>query len=175
MWYRYCMAMPFRACRRLQFPLLVLCEWKYTGDMIYLVDNVSTMFTRPLSIGLSDDFSTHRAVLPQDLVKFEAARFGFRLFQSLWGLTCTSTEVPRCLSICKEMRSLYHQISRLPDFARFGVMTSYRLVNERHGLFCQGINYTIITKQTTFQLQLEKQICGIDVSKGKTMAFGIVE
>ena len=113
--------------------------------------------------GYRMSFSTHRAVLPQDLVKFEAARFGFRLFQSLWGLTCTSTEVPRCLSICKEMRSLYHQISRLPDFARFGVMTSYRLVNKRHGLFCQGINYTIITKQTAFQLQLEKQICGIDV------------
>ena len=60
----------------------------------------------------------------------EAARFGFRLFQSLWNLTGTSkAALPRCLSNSITMQSLWHPISRLRDFTRFGGKTSYRLVN----------------------------------------------
>ena len=60
----------------------------------------------------------------------EAARLGFRRFQSFWNLTGTSTALlPRCLSNLREIRSLYHPISRLRDFTRFGGKTSCRLVN----------------------------------------------
>ena len=61
---------------------------------------------------------------------FEAARFGFRLFQSLRILTGTSAAVlPRCLSNFRALRSLIHTISRLRDFTIFGGKTSYLLVN----------------------------------------------
>ena len=60
----------------------------------------------------------------------EAARFGFKLFQSLWNLAGTSAALlPRCLSNFRAIRPLQHPISRLRDFARFGGKTSYRLVN----------------------------------------------
>ena len=60
----------------------------------------------------------------------EAARFGFKLFQSLWNLAGTSTALlPRCLSNFRAIRPLQHPISRLRDFTRFGGKTSYRLVN----------------------------------------------
>ena len=60
----------------------------------------------------------------------EAARFGFKLFQSLWNLAGTSAALlPRCLSNFRAIRPLQHPISRLRDFTRFGGKTSYRLVN----------------------------------------------
>ena len=60
----------------------------------------------------------------------EAARFGFKLFQSLWNLARTSAALlPRCLSNFRAIRPLQHTISRLWDFTRFGGKTSYRLVN----------------------------------------------
>ena len=60
----------------------------------------------------------------------EAARFGFKLFQSLWNLTGTSAALqPRCLSNFRAIRPLQHPISWLRDFTRFGGKTSYRLVN----------------------------------------------
>ena len=60
----------------------------------------------------------------------EAARFGFKLFQSLWNLAGTSAAMlPRCLSNFRAIRPLQHPISRLRDFTRFGGKTSYRLVN----------------------------------------------
>ena len=60
----------------------------------------------------------------------EAARFGFKLFQSLWNLAGTSAVLlPMCLSNFKAIRPLQHPISRLRDFTRFGGKTSYRLVN----------------------------------------------
>ena len=60
----------------------------------------------------------------------EAARFRFRLFQSLWNLTGTSAAAqPRCLSNFRMMRSLWHPFSRLRDFTRFDDKTSYRLMN----------------------------------------------
>ena len=60
----------------------------------------------------------------------EAARFWFRLFQSLWNLAGTSAALlPRCLSNFRAIRPLQHPISRLRDFTRFGGKTSYRLVN----------------------------------------------
>ena len=65
----------------------------------------------------------------------EAARLGFRLFQSLWILTGTSAAtLARCLSNFRAIRSLWHPIS-LRDFARFGGKTSSRLVNIGPGLF----------------------------------------
>ena len=61
---------------------------------------------------------------------FEAARFGSKLFQSLWNLAGTSAALlPRCLSNFRAIRPLQHTISRLRDFTRFGVKTSYSLVN----------------------------------------------
>ena len=60
----------------------------------------------------------------------EAARWGFKLFQSLWNLAGTSaTLLPRCLSNFRAIRPLQHPISWLRDFTRFGGKTSYRLVN----------------------------------------------
>ena len=60
----------------------------------------------------------------------EAARFGFKLFQSLWNLAGTSAALlPRCLSNFRAIRPLQRPISRLRDFTRFGGKTSYRLVN----------------------------------------------
>ena len=60
----------------------------------------------------------------------EAARFGFKLFQSLWNLAGTSAALlPRCLSNFRAIRPLQHPISQLRDFTRFGGKTSYRLVN----------------------------------------------
>ena len=60
----------------------------------------------------------------------EAARFGFKLFQSLWNLAGTSAALlPRCLSNFRAIRTLQLPISRLRDFMRFGGKTSYRLVN----------------------------------------------
>ena len=60
----------------------------------------------------------------------EVARFGFNIFQSLWNLAGTSAALlPRCLSNFRAIRPLQHPISRLRDFTRFGVKTSYRLVN----------------------------------------------
>ena len=60
----------------------------------------------------------------------EAARFRFKLFQSLWNLAGTlAALLPRCLSNCRAIQPLQHPISRLRDFTRFGGKTSYRLVN----------------------------------------------
>ena len=60
----------------------------------------------------------------------EAARFGSKLFQSLWNLAGTSAAaLPRRLSNFRVIRPLQHPISRLRDFTRFGGKTSYRLVN----------------------------------------------
>ena len=60
----------------------------------------------------------------------EAARFGFKPFQSLWNLAGTSAALlPRCLSNLRAIRPLQHTISRLRDFTGFGGKTSYRLVN----------------------------------------------
>ena len=69
-------------------------------------------------------------VLRQDLASLEAVRFGFKHFPSLWKLTGTlAAPLPRCLLNFRAIRSLWHQISRIRDFARFGGKTSYRLVN----------------------------------------------
>ena len=60
----------------------------------------------------------------------EAARFGSKLFQSLWNWAGTSAALLlRCLSNFRAIRPLQHPISRLRDFTRFGGKTSYRLVN----------------------------------------------
>ena len=64
----------------------------------------------------------------------EAARFWFKIFQSLWNLAGTSTALlPRCLSNFRAIRPLQHSISRLRGFTRFGGKTSYRLVNKGSG------------------------------------------
>ena len=65
----------------------------------------------------------------------EAARFGFKLFQSLWNLAVTSAALlPRYLSNFRAIRLLQYPILRLRDFTRFGGKTSYRLVNRGPGL-----------------------------------------
>ena len=63
----------------------------------------------------------------------EAARFRFKLFQSLWNLTGTSAAaLPRCLSRLKVIRPSWHPISRLRDFMISWGKTSVRLVNGGH-------------------------------------------
>ena len=48
----------------------------------------------------------------------EAARFGFRFFQSLWNLTGSSAAPqPRCLSSFRAIRSSWHPIPTLRDLA----------------------------------------------------------
>ena len=70
----------------------------------------------------------------------EAARFGFKLFQSLWNLAGTSaTLLPRCLSNFRAIRQWQHPISRLRDFTRFGGKTSYRLVNRGRAWLVSGM------------------------------------
>ena len=74
------------------------------------------------------------------LWSLEAARFVFRLFQSLWNLTTISAAMlPRCLTNFRMIRSLYHPISRLRDFARFGGKTSYCLVNRGPGIIADKL------------------------------------
>ena len=69
----------------------------------------------------------------------EAARFRFKLFQSLWNLAGTSAALlPRCLSNFRAIRPLQHPISRLRDFTRFGGKTSYRLVNRGPGDYAES-------------------------------------
>ena len=65
----------------------------------------------------------------------KAARFGVRLFQSLWNLIGTSARVlPTKLSNFRSIRSLWNPISRLQDFARFCDKTSVLLVNRGPGM-----------------------------------------
>ena len=71
----------------------------------------------------------------------EAARFGFKLIQSLWNLAGTSAALlPRCLSNFRAIRPFQHPISRLRDFTRFGGKTSYRLVNRVPGYLPVCVN-----------------------------------
>ena len=66
--------------------------------------------------------------------RLEAARFGFRFFESLWHLTGTSAAaLSRYLSNFRAIRSLWHPISQLRDFTRFGGKVSYCLVNRIPG------------------------------------------
>ena len=65
----------------------------------------------------------------------EAARFGSKLFQSLWNLAGTSAAMlPRCLSNFRAIRPLQHPISRLRDFTRSYEKTSFRIL--RRGPAC---------------------------------------
>ena len=60
----------------------------------------------------------------------EAARFGFKLFQSLWLLTGTSvTVLPQCLSHFRAIQSSQHPVSRLRDFTKCCSKMPARLVN----------------------------------------------
>ena len=85
----------------------------------------------------------------------EAARFGFKLFQSLWNLAGTSAALlPRCLSNFRAIRPLQHPISRLRDFTRFGGKTSYRLVNRGpEKVLCWNIrsnDWKLLLRQSQF-------------------------
>ena len=111
-------------------PILPRPQW-VNGFMRLIYLYVSDCFTdngtsAPLSQGLySLSGKTSYRKISWSL---EAARFGFKLFQSLWNLAGTSAALlPRCLSNFRAIRPL--QISRFRDFTRFGGKTSYRLVN----------------------------------------------
>ena len=67
----------------------------------------------------------------------EATIVWFRLFQSLWNLTGTSTAaLPICLSNFRAIRALYHPISRLRDFTRFNGKTSPRILFQWSTKWC---------------------------------------
>ena len=90
----------------------------------------------------------------------EAARFGFKLFQSLWNLTSTSAAaLPRCQSNFRALRLLQHPISRLRDFTRYGGKTSYSLVNRGPGFLLTRYQCTGVIKIRTRKL-LAKAYCG---------------
>ena len=60
----------------------------------------------------------------------EAARYGFRRFQSLWNLIgISAAALPRCLSTFKAIQSQWQPISRLWDFMRSCGKASVRLLN----------------------------------------------
>ena len=60
----------------------------------------------------------------------KVARFRFRHFQSLWNVSGTSTTgLQICLWNVRAARSLWHPISRFPDFTKIKGKTSVRLVN----------------------------------------------
>ena len=82
----------------------------------------------------------------------EAARFGFKFFQSLWNLAGTSAALlPGCLSNFRAIRPLQHPISRLRDFTRFGGKTSYRLMNRGPGsISCKRCWYNDITERKSW-------------------------
>ena len=62
-------------------------------------------------------------------LSIEAARVGFKLFQSLWNLTGTSAApLLRCLSNCRASRPLKHPISRLRDFETSRDLAVRRLI-----------------------------------------------
>ena len=65
----------------------------------------------------------------------DAARFGVRLFLSLWNLAGTPAvwRLPRCLPNFRSIGKFLPRISRLRDFTRFGGKTFYRLVNRGSG------------------------------------------
>ena len=72
-----------------------------------------------------------RASYRKVLRSLEAARFGFRPFQSLWNFTGTSVAaLPRYLPHFRAIRPSSHPISQLRDFTRLGGKTYYRLVNK---------------------------------------------
>ena len=94
----------------------------------------------------------------------KAARFGFKLVQSLWNLAGTSAALlPRCLSNFRAMRPLQHTISRLWDFTRFDGKTSYRLVNRG-----PVVHVSVINRMSDLSLILEQKVPSISVSFMRT-------
>ena len=84
----------------------------------------------------------------------EAARFGFKLFQSLWNLAGTSAALlPRCLSNFRAIRPLQHPISRLRDFTRFGGgVCRWRVLMSNYIIHKQHIFALTLTNQKMFSL-----------------------
>ena len=86
-----------------------------------------------------------RASYCKILWSLEAARFGFRLFQSLLNLTGTWAAVlPRCLLNFRAIQPLQHSISWLRDFRRLGSKTSHCLVNRGLDSQFPGPDYIIV-------------------------------
>ena len=89
----------------------------------------------------------------------KAARFGFRLFQSLWNLTGTSAApLRRCLSNFRTTQLLLPPISWLWDFTKFDGKTSYRLVNRGPGhrlliSFCSRLIVVLFISQRISQIE----------------------
>ena len=111
---------------------LYVTVWKLNGfdayDCVYIQWDSEPLFTKRTD------------VLPQVSWGLGGARFGSRLFQSLWILTGSSTAaLPRCLSNCRAIRSLSHPISRLRDLR----LTSYRLVDRDPGTLTRVSIYKI--------------------------------
>ena len=75
----------------------------------------------------------------------EAARFGFKLFQSLWNLTgASAAALLRWPSNIRAIRSLQHPISRLRVFTKSCGKTSTRLMNKGPG--DKSLRESMITK-----------------------------
>ena len=108
------------------WPYRVTTQYSYHLDRTEHVDNKNSQGLYSLS-----GKTSYRKIS----WSLEAARFGFKPFQSLWNLADTSAAaLPRYLSTFRAILPLQHPISRLRDFTRFGGKTSYGLVNRGPGL-----------------------------------------
>ena len=80
----------------------------------------------------------------------EAARLDVAMVVSLWNLTSTSAAaLPRYLPNFRAIGKVYTRISRLRDFTRSCVKTSYRLVNRGPGLLAVRCHITLWTNTSS--------------------------
>ena len=78
----------------------------------HLIISVHSCFGNLGPVSISEKTSNHK--ISRSL---GAARFAFRIVQSLWNLTDTwAALLLMCLSNCKAIRTLQHSIARLRDF-----------------------------------------------------------
>ena len=74
----------------------------------------------------------------------EAARIGYRIFQSIWNLIGISAVLPGCLSNSRAIQWLQHRISRLRDLTKSYGKTSHRVdMNPPWNLATKNHSYDI--------------------------------
>ena len=111
--------------------------WFYIG---YMLDSFSLRAQHWETTGIAQATWAHsvfpgplftkRLTYRKNSLSLEAARFWFRLFQSLWNLTgISAAALPRGLWNFRAIRSLKHPISRLRYFKRSRGKTTACLVN----------------------------------------------
>ena len=106
--------------------MFLFLTWSVTASTFIMQEQSRIIWRRRLGLYSLSGKTSYRKIS----WSLEAARFGSKLFQSLWNLAGTSAALlSMCLSNFWAIRPLQHPISRLRDYTRFGGKTSYRLVN----------------------------------------------